>query len=143
MAADSPVYVLGTLDGARRLPVPGEERGLGRLKRMLRTGEWRKTVVLAMPGLVRAPMAIALSYIEMLTGIGHGGERAQRLEDAPPPAPAAPGVVLWKGRGDHPFIISDRREHDALAHLRKRSLMCILLGGSMLCWCLYELVKLF
>jgi hypothetical protein len=143
MEVGSPVYVLGTLDEAHRLPKPGSEVGLKRLVRLVRTGEWRKALVHAMPGPLRAPMLVAISYVEMLTSIGHGGERARRLEDAAPPQLEPHAVVVWKGRSGGPLAIADQRESEALSQLRKRSLWFLGGGIVVLCWALYQFVDLF
>jgi hypothetical protein len=143
MEADRPVYVFGTLDEARHLPAAGDERGIARLARSLRTGAWRNTLLNSLPALVRAPVGIAIAYLDMLFAIGRGGERAQQPQDAPPPALDPSAVLVWKGRAGHALIVSDRRENEAIAQLRKRSLWSAAIGAVILCYCLYELINLF
>jgi len=60
------------------------------------------------------------------------------IEEDPPEA-----VLVWKGRQGRGFIVSDRRETGALAHLRKRSLGLIAGGVAVLCFGLYEVIQLF
>jgi hypothetical protein len=143
MEAHGPVYVYGTLDEARHLPAAGDERGLARLKRSLRTGTWRNALLRWLPALVRAPVAIAISYLEMLFAVGRGGERTHRPEDDAPPALAPSAVLVWKGHTGHSLIVSDRRETEAIAQLRKRSLWSVAIGAAILCYCLHELINLF
>ena len=142
MEANAQVYVFGTLDEARNLPAAGDERGIARLLRSLRTGAWRNALLRALPALARPTVGIALAYLDMLFAFGHGGERAQQPQDAPPPAMSPAAVLVWKGRAGHSLIVCDRRETEALARLRQRSLWCAGFGAVILCWCLYELVKL-
>jgi len=143
MEAGGPIYVLGTLDEARHLPAAGEERGLARLMRALRTGEWRMVVTRATPEPLRPPVIVLIGYLGLLAGVGHGGARTQRLEDTPPPALAPDAVVVWKGRAGRAFIVSDQRETAALGDLRKRSLWLVGGGVALLCYGLYEVIQLF
>jgi hypothetical protein len=143
MEANGPVYVFGTLDEARHLPAAGDERGIARLKHSLRTGAWRNALLRWLPVLVRAPVFIAISYLEMLFMVGHGGQRARQPGDAPPPALAPSAVLVWKGCAGPSLIVSDRRENEAIAQLRKRSLWSIAIGAVILCYCLHELINLF
>ena len=143
MEVGGPVYLLGSLDEARHLPAAGEEHGLAGLVRALRTGTWRKSVVRATPELMRPPVMILIGYLDLVTSVGHGRERAERLEDAPPPALPPEAVLVWKGRAGRPFIVSNQRETRALAHLRKRALVLVGLGVAVLCYGLYEVIKLF
>jgi hypothetical protein len=86
---------------------------------------------------------VTIAYLDMLFRLGRGGERATRIEDAGPPAlePSAP--VVWNGGAGRPFIVSDRAEQDAIAELRKRSLVSAAFGAALLAWMLYEVVGLF
>ena len=52
-------------------------------------------------------------------------------------------MLVWKGRAGHALIVSDRRETEAIAQLRKRSLWSLGVGAVILCYCLYELINLF
>jgi hypothetical protein len=143
MEAGGPVYVLGTLDEARHQSVADDERGLARLIRSLRTGEWRATVMRATPALLRGQVSVVIGYFGMLSAVGRGGQRARGLQDSPPPTLAPAAVLVWKGRQGRGFIVSDRRESLALAHLRNRSLWLIAGGVAVLCFGLYELIQLF
>jgi hypothetical protein len=142
MEADAPVCVFGTLGEARHLPAAGSEQGIARVLRSLRTGAWRNTLLRALPELVRAPVAVAITFLDMLFGIGRGGERAQQPQDAPP-AMEPSALLVWKGRTGHALIVSDRRETEAIAQLRKRSWWSLAIGALMLFACLQELIDLF
>ena len=143
MEANGPVVVVGTVDEAGNLPAHGEERSVARLSRWLRSGEWRNTLLRSLPGLLRMPVLVALTYLDMLFSIGRGNQRSQAPGDAPPPALAPHASLVWKGRAGHALIVSDRRETDALAQLRKRSLWSVAIGAAVCCWCLYELASMF
>jgi hypothetical protein len=142
MEAGGSLYLLGTLDEAHRLPAAGEERGIARLRRAMGTGEWRMAVTRATPELLRPPVTVMIGYLGLLAGVGSGGARTQRLEDSPPPKLAPDAVVVWKGRAGRAFIVSDQLERGALSDLRKRSLWWIGGGVALLCYALYELIKL-
>jgi hypothetical protein len=86
---------------------------------------------------------VAIGYLDLLSSVGHGGERAQRLQDALPPALAPDAVLVWKGRARRAFIVSDLRESGALANIRKRSLWLVGGGVAVLCYGLYEVIQLF
>jgi hypothetical protein len=96
-----------------------------------------------LPAPVRAPFAVAIAYLDMLSSIGRGGERSQQPQDAPPPALAASAVVVWKGRAGRALIVSDRREPEAIVQLRRRSLWSLGAGVAILCYGLLELINLF
>jgi hypothetical protein len=117
--------------------------GFERLVRLVRTGEWRKRLVYAMPTPLRAPMLVAIGYLEMMGSVGTGGQRARRLEDASPPQLEPNAVVIWKGRAGRPLAIADQRESETLAQLRKRSLWFLGGGIVVLCWALYQFIDLF
>ena len=143
MEANGHVYVYGTLDEARHLPAAGETTLLARVLRSLRTGAWRNTVLRSLPALVRAPVGIAFAYLDMLFSVGRGGERVRQPQDAPPPVLNPSSMLVWKGRAGRALIVSDRRETEAIAQLRKRSLWCLAIGAGVLCYCLHDLIKLF
>jgi hypothetical protein len=143
MDANGPVVVVGTLDEARNLPAPGDEGGIARLKRSLRSGAWRNTLARALPALLRTPVMVAIAYLDMLFSIGRGGERPQPPGNAPSPALGGSARLVWKGRAGHALIVSDRRENEALAQLRKRSMWSVAIGAAICCWALYELVTMF
>ncbi len=142
MEANGPVCVFGTLDEARHLPAAGSEHGITRLRRWLRTGAWRNTLLGALPAPVRAPVAVAIAFLEMLFGIGRGGERAQPAQEAPPPALGPSQRLVWKGRSGHALVVSDHRETEATVQLRKRSWWSIGIGAVILFICLSELVDM-
>jgi len=143
MQVDEPVYVFGTLDEARNLPATREESTLERVRRSLRTGAWRTTVLGLLPSFLRAPVGIAFAYLDMLFSVGRGGERTQLPQDGPAPALDPSAVLVWKGRAGRALIVSNRRESEAIAQLRKRSFWCLAIGGGILCYCLHELITSF
>jgi hypothetical protein len=143
MAANGPVFVFGTLDEARHLPKDGDEAGLARIARSLRTGSWRPVVVAWMPTVLRPTVTVTLAYLDMLFSVGRGGERARQPHDAPPPVLAPSARVVWKGRAGHALVVSDQRESEAVDHLNRRGRWCVGIGAAILVWCLYELVHLF
>jgi hypothetical protein len=138
MEAGGQVYVLGTLDETHRLESTGEESRLERWNRWFRSGAWRKWLVESVPVFLRGPMEVALGYLELLSATG--SRRTQPGVDAPPNHETSP-VVVWKGRGGRPHIVSKKREQAAASQLRKRSLWYIAGGIAILCWILYELTK--
>ena len=123
MAANGQVYVLGTLDEAHRMKAP-------------RRIEWRKNLIDFTPALLRGPMLVAISYLELL-----GGVSSSKQQDVQPPNLDASAVVVWKGSAGKPLIVSNERETAAASQLRKRSLWYIGIGIAILCWILYELTK--
>jgi hypothetical protein len=134
------LYALGTLDERRNIPEPSATRGLARLKHLWRTGQWRRALVGAVPEPARIIVAVTISYLGMMTQLGRGGERVQRADASRPPAIAPTALLVWKGSGDRPFLVSNRSEHDALADLRRRSLIVTGIGAAVLCYTLYQLV---
>ena len=138
MEANGQVYVLGTLDEARRLKDTGGERTTDRWARWFRSGEWRTWLVESMPQFLRGPMLVAIGYLELLSAAGQSKES---LQNAPPPDLESTAVVVWKGRAGRPLIVSNQREQAAASRLRKRSLWYIGGGIAFLCWILYELTK--
>ena len=140
LEANATMYVLGTLDERRSLPEPGQEGGLERMTNLLRTGEWRRALVGAVPAPARVVVAVLIGFLDMLTQIGRGGERVKQAAALPAVAPDA--AVVWKGRSGHPFLVSSGPEHGALPALRKRSLLLCGVGAAVLCYTLYELVEL-
>jgi hypothetical protein len=142
MEAGGSLYVLGTIDEARNLSLAGDDRGLARLIRILRTGEWRTSVVRATPLPLRGQMTVVIGYLGLLAGVGRGRGRENGLQDSPPPALAPDAVLVWKGRQGRGFIVSDERENGARIHLRKRSLWVIASGVAVLCFGLHEVIQL-
>ena len=86
-------------------------------------------------------MEVVIAYLGLLTAVGRGGAREQRLQDAPPPTLAPDAVVVWKGRQGRGFIVSDQRESGARKHLRKNSLWLIAGGVAVLCFGLHEVIE--
>lgn len=143
MEAGGPLYVLGTLDEARRLARAGELRGLARLVHAIRSGSWRDAVVGAAPGPMRGPLLVALSYFGMFLSLNAHGHREQRLQDVPLPALPADAVLVWKGRQGRGFIVANQRESAAITALRKRALGTGAAGVIVLCFALYQVLQLF
>ena len=139
LEANAPLYVLGTLDQRSDLPQPGQESGLERLEQMLRTGEWRRALVRATPGVARYSVAVLIGYLDMMIKMGRGGERVKTADGSEPPvlAPAAP--IIWKGRGGRPFLVSNQPEQAALAAWNRRSQVLCGVGLAVWCFTLYEI----
>jgi hypothetical protein len=141
--ANATLYVLGTLDERRNLPESRQARGLEHMMQLVRTGEWRRALVSAMPGPVRFTVAVLIGLLDMFTQIGKGGERVKRADVAAPPDIAPAALLVWKGRSGRPFLVSNHRsEPAALAALRKRSLILCGIGAAVLCYTLYQFVEL-
>jgi hypothetical protein len=134
------LYVLGTLDERSNLRDPSEagpfERGLHQLV----SGQWRRTVVGAAPPSLRVIVAVLIGFLDLVTQVGRGGERALRETVVAPPALAPSALVVWKGRSGRPFLVSNRTEDAALGALRKRSLWTFGAGAALLCYTLYQVV---
>jgi hypothetical protein len=144
MEVGGTLYVLGTLDEARRALVDGRQGGrLSRWARTLRTGQWRSAAVQWVPGFLRMPVAVVIGYLDIVSTAGRRGGRARRLDDAPAPEVAGDGLLVWKGRARRAFIVSDRREADALKQLRARSLWLIGGGVAVLSMSLHQIIRLF
>jgi hypothetical protein len=137
------VYVLGTLDERRHLREPSEAGLIERGLQQLASGQWRRTLVGAVPAPLRVVVTVLIGYLGMLTQMGNGGARALREEVVAPPAIEPNALVVWKGRSGRPFLVSNRGEAAALAALRKRSLWTFAAGGAVLCYTLYQLVEFF
>lgn len=136
------LYVLGTLDERRNIPEPSQASGLERARQLWRTGQWRRALVGALPAPARVMAALVIGYVDMMAKLGWGGERVQRAEAAAPPAIAPTALLIWKGRGGRPFLVSNRTERVALGALRQRSLIVAGVGAAVLCFTLYQLVEL-
>lgn len=139
LEANGTVYVLGTLDEASRLPEEAPAGGLARMWYLAQIGEWRRAVLEVVPAPARTIVAVLIGFLDMLLGIGRGGERQRRAESATPPSLPANAMIVWKGRSGRPFLVSDRPERAALAALRKRSLWQAGIGIGVLCFTLYHL----
>jgi len=107
----------------------------------VRTGRWQSPFVRALPGAVRRPVAVAIGFFGLFTGLGRGGERAYQAEDAPPPELAPADTVVWKGYASRCFLVADRPENASVRRLRQRSLWSLGIGAVLMCYVLYELLK--
>jgi hypothetical protein len=138
----APMYVLGTLDERRHLPEGATATGVARLVELARTGEWRGALLQRLPAWSRMTVAVLFGFLDLLTKVGRGGERPRRAEATAPPDLPPTAVIVWKGRLERPFVVSNRHEEAALAHLRQRSLAWLAIGAAILCYCLYETLSL-
>ena len=134
------MYVLGTLDERRNLRDPSEAGPLERGLQQVVSGRWRRTLVGAAPPPLRIVVAVLIGYLDLLTNLGRGGERAPRDVVAVPPALAPTALVVWKGRSGRPFLVSSHEEQAALAALKTRSMWTFGAGAAVLCFTLYEVV---
>ncbi len=137
------LYVLGTLDERSNLRDPSEAGPLERGLQQLVSGQWRRTVVGAAPASLRVIVAVLIGFLDIVTQVGRGGDRALRDAVVAPPALAPSALVVWKGRSGRPFLVSNRTENAALAALRKRSLWTFGAGAAVLCYTLYHIVDFF
>ena len=142
LEADATLYVLGTLGERRHVPGPGEIGLLERLIRLLRTGEWKRRVVAAMPGPGKIVAAVLIGCLEMMVkiGTGTGGARFEHADDSSPPSIEPAALLVWEGREGRPFLVSNQPISAALASLRRRSLWTCGLGAAMLSCVLYAVV---
>ena len=144
LEADGSLYVLGTLDERRHVCAFSQMQGLDRWRYLLRSGEWRRALVTAVPVPARMVVSVLVAYIDMLTSIGRGGERAsQGAAQGEPPSMEPTALLGWKGRNGRPFVISNCSQSAALAGLRRRSLWTFVAGGALLCFTLYQLIEYF
>jgi hypothetical protein len=137
------LYVLGTLDERGNLRDPSEANFFERVVQQLASGQWRRTVVGAVPAPLRVVVSVLIGFLGIVTQVGRGGERALREAVVAPPEIAPSALVVWKGRSGRPFLVSNRTENDALAALRKRSLWTFGAGAAVLCYTLYHIVDFF
>jgi hypothetical protein len=140
--AGGKLYVWGTLDERRNIPEPSQASGLERARQLWRTGQWRMALVGAVPVPARLMVSVVIGYLGMLTQLGRGGERVRRAESSVPPAIDPAARLIWKGRGDRPFVVSNGTQKVALAALRQRSKQVCLMGAVVLCFTLYQLIDL-
>lgn len=144
LEANQTLYVLGTLDERRNLPTASEATRMERGLLLVKTGQWRRALVGAVPEPARIVVAVLIGYLDILTQIGKGGERSGGEHDlALPPAIAPAALLVWRGRQGRPFLVSNQPERDALAALRRRSWLLFGVGAAVLCFTLYQLVELF
>jgi hypothetical protein len=140
--AGGKLYVLGSLGERRHIPDPSEASALDRAQRLWRTGQWRRALVGAFPVPARLIVSVVIGYLGLVSSVGRGGERVYRAEAAEPPVMAPSALLIWKGRGSRPYLVSNRTEKVALAALRQRSLMVSGMGAALLCFTLYQLIEL-
>lgn len=147
LEANGSLYVLGTLDERRRVRAFSQMQGLDRWRYLLRSGEWRRALVTAVPAVpaaARMVVAVLIAYIDMMTSIGRGGKRpSQGAAQGEPPAIDPAAVLVWKGLSGRPFVVSNLPETAALTGLRRRSLVTVVFGGAILCFTLYQLIEYF
>jgi len=142
LEANGSLYVLGTLDERRHVCAFGQLRGLDRWRYLLRSGEWRRTLVAAVPAPARMVAAVLIAYIDMLTSIGRGGARPSLgAAQGEPPSMDPAALLVWKGRSGRPFVVANLPETAALAGLRRRSLWTFGAGGAIMCFTLYQLFE--
>jgi hypothetical protein len=137
------LYVLGTLDERSNLRDRSEAGRFERGVQQLLSGQWRRTLVGAAPAPLRVIAAVLIGFLDLVTQVGQGGERALREAVVAPPPLAPSALVVWKGRGGRPFLVSNRTENAALAALRKHSLWTFGAGAAVLCYTLYHVVDFF
>ena len=138
---DAPVYVLGTLDERRTVPAPGELGLVAKIVSQVRTGQWRSSLVRMLPSPLDKLVAILFGYLSILFGVGRGGERPKDTREPVPPDLPPEAVLVWKGEGGRPFIVSNRGETTAVSQLRTRSMYRAGIGIAIVCYFLYELLQ--
>ena len=147
LEANGSLYVLGTLDERRHVRAFSQMQGLDRWRYLLRSGEWRRALVTAVPAVpaaARMVAAVLIAYIDMMTSIGRGGKRpSQGAAQGEPPAMDPAALVVWKGLSGRPFVVSNLPETAALTGLRRHSLVTVVFGGAILCFTLYQLIEYF
>ncbi|MES2958704.1 MAG: hypothetical protein V4792_10980 [Pseudomonadota bacterium] len=143
LEADKRLFVLGTLDERRNVREPSEASAVERGQQLVRSGEWRRALVDAVPAPMRVIVAVLIGLLDMVTQVGRGGERRPRDIVSSPPALAPEALLVWRGHAGRPFVVSDRPGRSALSALRRRSLWVFGLGGAVLCFTLYQFVELF
>lgn len=143
LEADAPVYVLGTLDERRTISGGFEGGMVARIATWVRTGQWRNSLIRMLPRWLGQLVAVLFGFLSIVLGVGRGGERGKGPQDSAPPDIGPDAVLVWKGRAGRPFIVSNRRETQALSQLRSRSLLQCAAGIFVLCYCVYQLFQLF
>jgi hypothetical protein len=143
LEVDHTLYVLGTLDERRNLREPSEATAFERGLQQLVSGQWRRTLVGAVPAPLRVIVTVLIGFLGIVTQVGRGGERSLRDAVVAPPAIAPSALVVWQGRSGRPFLVSNGAEAVALAALRKRSLWTFGAGAALLCYVLYQIVEFF
>jgi hypothetical protein len=142
LEVDAPVYVLGTLDERRTVPAPGELGLVAKIVSQFRTGQWRSSLVRMLPSPLDKLVAVLFGFLSILFGVGRGGERPTDTREPVPPDLPPEAVLVWKGQGGRPFIVSNRGETTAVSQLRTRSMYRAGIGIAIVCYFLYELLQL-
>lgn len=141
MEAGGSLYVLGTLDERRHVSRPPEPTGLRRIPQLLRSGEWRRELVGALPAPTRVVAAVLIGYVDMITQLGSAKARVPVRGDAPLPDLPPDARMVWAGRAGQPFVVSDRPAQAALAALRQRGRWTAGLGVGVAGFALYALAE--
>lgn len=135
----APLFVLGTLGPRSELPPPGATPGLfARVSRLVHTGQWRRALVGALPRPLRLSVATLIGLVDMITGVGRGGERFVHAAASDPPALAPAQRLLWKGGAGLPFVVSDQSPGAAVDALRRRSWVKIAIAAALVFMALTE-----
>jgi hypothetical protein len=142
LEVDSPVYVIGTLGERRTLPAPGERGMVATVVSQFRTGQWRTSLIRMLPPVLGRLVAVLFGFLSIVLGVGRGGERPTEGPEPKPPDLPPDAVLVWKGSAGRPFIVSNRHETQAVEQLRTRSLYKAGGGIVIVCYVLYELLKL-
>jgi hypothetical protein len=136
----APLYVIGTLDERRHVALPPTPQGLARVPELIRSGQWRRELVGAVPAPARVVVAVLIGYLDMLVRLGHGQDRVRPEAEATIPDLAPMARLVWQGRAGDPFIVSDRPGQEALAAWRNRSKWLVGIGAGVLAFAVYALV---
>jgi hypothetical protein len=142
LEVDAPVYVLGTLDERASIPRPGELGLMATVTSQFRTGQWRTSLIRILPPFLGRLVAVLFGFLSIVLGVGRGGERPTPSREPEPPDLPTNAVLVWKGLAGRPFIVSNRQETEAVSRLRTRSLYKAGAGIGIVCYFLYELLKL-
>jgi len=139
LQAGAALYVIGTLVERRHVALPPAPQGLARIVALLRSGQWRRELVAAVPAPARVVVAVLIGYVDMMVRLGHGQDRVRPECEATIPDLAPSARLVWQGRAGDPFIVSDRPEQEALAWWRNRSKWLVGIGAGVLAFTVYAL----
>jgi hypothetical protein len=142
LEVDAPVYVIGTLDERRTIPGPGELGLVAKALSQYRSGQWRTSLIRMLPPFLGRLVAVLFGFLSILFGVGRGGERPKEGPEPAPPDLPPDAVLVWKGTAGRPFLVSNRQETQAVEQLRTRSLYKTGAGIAIVCYFLYETLKL-
>lgn len=120
--------VFGTVGRRGDVPPSAAPRGLAKLRASLASGSWRRTVVAAAPRPLKAPLAIAIGYVDLLARFGRGDERPDDVASTTPPAVSPDTPMVWKGPDDAPFVVAVGSTSHARSTMRKRGLAYVVAG---------------